>query len=150
LRRTVLSHVTCPALPYFSTLSHKRRDFRGGGASLNVINVFRLSCLLRLKRFSPYEEFGDRISQMHIGLHVECPIFLSDFNATGIFSTYSGKKYSNVKFHGNPSSGSRVVLCGRTDRHEVKAYFPRVALLFAVSAPPTISQQMRWTWRRKF
>jgi len=25
------------------------------------------------------------------------------------------KKYSNVKFHENLSSGSRVVLCGRTD-----------------------------------
>ena len=26
------------------------------------------------------------------------------------------KKYSNMKFHENPSSGSRVVPCGRTDR----------------------------------
>jgi len=26
------------------------------------------------------------------------------------------EKYSYVKFHGNPSSGSRVVPCGRTDR----------------------------------
>ena len=25
------------------------------------------------------------------------------------------KKYSNVKFHENPSSGSRVVPCGQTD-----------------------------------
>jgi len=27
------------------------------------------------------------------------------------------KKYSNVKFHEKPSSGSRVVPCGRTDTH---------------------------------
>jgi hypothetical protein len=26
--------------------------------------------------------------------------------------------YSNIKFNGNPSSGSPVVPCGRTDRHE--------------------------------
>jgi len=27
-------------------------------------------------------------------------------------------KYSNIKFHGNPSSGNRVVPCGRTDRYD--------------------------------
>jgi hypothetical protein len=27
----ILSSLSCPALQYFSTLSHKRRDFRGGG-----------------------------------------------------------------------------------------------------------------------
>jgi len=26
------------------------------------------------------------------------------------------EKYSNTKFHENPSSGSRVVTCGRTER----------------------------------
>jgi len=28
------------------------------------------------------------------------------------------QKYSKIKFHKNPSSGSRVVPCGRTDRHD--------------------------------
>jgi hypothetical protein len=34
------------------------------------------------------------------------------------YSRQSFEKYSNIKFHENPSSGSRVVLCGQTDRHD--------------------------------
>jgi len=33
------------------------------------------------------------------------------------------EKYSNVKFHENPSTGSPVVPCGRTDRHEDNSRF---------------------------
>jgi len=29
MRRTILSSVACPVLQYFSTLPHKRHDFRG-------------------------------------------------------------------------------------------------------------------------
>jgi hypothetical protein len=32
------------------------------------------------------------------------------------FSRQIFEKYSNYKFNENPSSGSRVVTCGRTDR----------------------------------
>jgi len=31
------------------------------------------------------------------------------------FSRLIFQKYSNMKFHENPSSGTRVVACGRTD-----------------------------------
>ena len=34
------------------------------------------------------------------------------------FSEQIVEKYSNIKFHENPSSTSRVVLCGQTDRHD--------------------------------
>jgi hypothetical protein len=32
------------------------------------------------------------------------------------FSLQIFEKYSHIKFHGNPSSGSRVVACGWADR----------------------------------
>ena len=45
--------------------------------------------------------------KMYIGLHVKCPLFLSDFNETRIFSA----DFRNIlKFHENPYTGSRVVL----------------------------------------
>ena len=45
---------------------------------------------------------------MHVTLHVKYLLFLLDLN----------EKYSNVQFHENPSSVSRVVPCGRSDRHD--------------------------------
>jgi hypothetical protein len=39
-----------------------------------------------LQYFSFYEEFSKIWSEMHIGLHVTHPLFLSDFNETWIFT----------------------------------------------------------------
>jgi len=51
---------------------------------------------------------------MSSGLHVVYPLYLSDFNETLTLSAIL-ENYSNIKFHENPSSGSRVIPCGRTD-----------------------------------
>jgi len=37
------------------------------------------------------------------------------------------EKYSNVKFHKNPSSGSRAVGCGLTDSHDEVVAFRNLA-----------------------
>jgi glycine betaine/choline ABC-type transport system substrate-binding protein len=50
---------------------------------------------------------------MYCALHVNHPLFLSDFIIK--LSQQLIEKYPNVKFHENPSSGSRVVQCGQTD-----------------------------------
>jgi len=40
------------------------------------------------------------------------------------FSGRIFEKYSNIKFHENPLSGSRVVPCGRTDKlNEADSHF---------------------------
>jgi len=42
------------------------------------------------------------------------------------FSLQIFEKCSNIKFHENPCSGSQVIPCGQTDRHnEVKSRFPQ-------------------------
>jgi len=52
---------------------------------------------------------------MYIGLHVKYPLFLFDLMKLE-FPQQIFEKYSNIKFHENPSSGNRVVPYGRTDR----------------------------------
>jgi hypothetical protein len=47
------------------------------------------------------------LTQSYLVLAVGYPLFLSDFNKAGIFSTIF-EKCSNVKFHGNVYSESRL------------------------------------------
>ena len=80
-----------------------------------------------LKHCSLQDEMSKIWHKMYIGLHVKYPLFLSNFNETCIFSTDFRKKSSNIKFHENPSSGCRVVPCGRADGHdEANSHFSQV------------------------
>ena len=54
---------------------------------------------------------------MYIGRRVQYPLFLSHLMILE-FSRKILEKYSNIKFNENPSSGSRDVPYGQTDRHD--------------------------------
>jgi hypothetical protein len=62
----------------------------------------------------------------YVGLHVKYPLFLFDYMKLEFFC-HLLEKSSNIKFHENPSSGSRVVPCGwmdgEMDRYEAKSHF---------------------------
>jgi len=60
---------------------------------------------------------------MCIGLYVKCVLFLSGFDETGILPTVFSQNTQNIKFHENPSGGSRVVPCGRTDMTKANSRF---------------------------
>ena len=67
-----------------------------------------------LRHLSFYEEYSYILSHMYIRIHVNYPLFSSDLNEILIFSK-NFRKIQNINFHENPSSGSRVVPCGRKD-----------------------------------
>ena len=59
---------------------------------------------------------------MYIGVHIKYLLFLSDFNETRIFSI-DFENSSHIKHNENPSSGSRVFPCGRTDKTKLVVAF---------------------------
>jgi len=71
------------------------------------------------------------------GLHVKCPLFLSDFNGTNYLGQIFEKNFSDIKCHKIPSSGSPVVPCGRTDRQTGMSKL-RVAFLNFANVPKNI------------
>jgi len=82
------------------------------------------------------------LSYLFIGLHVRYPIFLSDFNRTWIFST-DFRKYPDIRFVENPSSGSRVIPCGRMERRTDMRKLT-VALRIFANASKKFCLRMNW------
>jgi len=50
-------------------------------------------------------------------LHVQYRLLLFDFKLNLNFLDRLSEKHINIDFHENPSSGSRLVAWGQTDRH---------------------------------
>ena len=70
MRRIKLSSASCLALPYFSTLSVKRRDFRKKGYKMYYKFFFIYSFCL--KRLLLWEEFRAILSEMYTVFHTGC------------------------------------------------------------------------------
>ena len=111
----ISSHVACPAVPCFSTLSHKRHDFRKECTEHEIcVLIFStdLSETFLIPRRTE-RNIGRKCKQLFMcSARNYCQILMDLEISRKIF-----EKSSNIKFHENPSSGRRVVACGRTDGH---------------------------------
>jgi hypothetical protein len=82
-------------------------------------------------------------SEVYIGLHVEYPLFFSDFNANFHFHDRILKN-TGIKIHENTSSGGRVVYGdGQTDKTTLT-----VALCKIANAPKNYSNYAKNVWPR--
>ena len=110
----VLSSVASLAAPHFSTLSHKRKDFREK-MLLNIKCVYWVSLQLLSETFLILRRNGrDMIKNAHRSSRI-VPVIRVRYQ-TWIFSTDCRK--IDIKFHENSCSRSRVLPCGRKEGHE--------------------------------
>jgi hypothetical protein len=115
LRLIVLSSVVCPTVPYFSTLSRKRQHFRKKCYWTKNMCIDFLYNVQNCFSFFRRIQWDVNINEYRSSCKVSV-LFLSDLKF--VFSLKIFGKISNSKFPENPSSGSRVVPCGRTDRYD--------------------------------
>jgi hypothetical protein len=100
-------HLACPALPYFSTLSHKRQDFSAKTEDkLPFYSTNRVYNIYRFKNNSTRHTCSSVFTQ---STRYSCQILMKPEFSLQVF-----EKYLNIKYHENPSSGSRAVHCGPT------------------------------------
>jgi hypothetical protein len=108
--------VVCLAPQYFSTLSHKRHDFR------EKVIEHKMRVLVFSTNFSEnflfFEEMSEIWSKMCIGHHVKYPLFLSFFDDTWIVWSDFGKVLKYKILWKSPQWGADLFNAyRRTDGH---------------------------------
>jgi len=131
---TVLSSVTCPTLPYFFTLSHKRHDL------LEKVNEHKIGVLIFSTTYLWCISHSKNNSTRcyHKGRHVcmySIVIFVRFWWNLNFTNRFCKKNIQISVFYENPSSGSRVIPCERTER---RAWQPIVAFRNFTKVPKNL------------
>ena len=105
----ILLSVACPALPCFSTLSHKRHEFMKQLVSIKCVLIFSTIFVWNIS----HSKINSAKYLICTWVFVSSTRYSCQISLKREFSGHIFEKYSNIKFHENPSSGRRVVPCGR-------------------------------------
>jgi hypothetical protein len=109
--------VSSPPVQHFSTLSHKRQDFRK--TLTQPVEVLLVPLQLVYETFFTVKRIQrDTVIHVHRST-CDVPLFLPDFNETGMFST-DFRIILEHQLQENPSSGTRVF---HLDGHEANSRF---------------------------
>jgi len=131
----MLSSMACLAVLYFSTFSHKRHDFLKK-KNMNIACVFWFAPQLLSETFLILRRSErDMIKNIYILIFTKNTRYSCHILMKLEFSWQIFRKHSNIKFHENPFSGSRVVACGQTDGRRDRMRKSIVAFLNFTNAP---------------
>jgi hypothetical protein len=143
LHTYIVSYVACLTVPHFSTLSHKRHEFREEKFVENIVFFFYFF----LQRLSETFIIIRRIFAKNCHKFTETLMWSTPCSCQILITLeFSGRiyeKYSNTKFRENPSSGSRVAPCGQTDKQNMT----KLAAAFHSSAQSPKKSNKRKCWR---
>jgi hypothetical protein len=125
--RHIVTSIVAPQSPlYFSTLSHKRCDFRGKELS-NVKCVFLFSLQVLSKTFLIVRRiYRNVVKNVQVSKR-KLPVIFARILMKFEFSRQIFEKVLNIKFHQNPCIGSQFVPCGRTDMTKLIVAFLNIA-----------------------
>ena len=112
----ILSSEASLAPPYFSTLSHKRCDFRKNITEYKMCVLIFSTTFIR--KISRSEKNSVRFCHECRNVFMLSTLYSFRILMKPEFSRQMFEKNSNIKFNENPSSGRRIFPCGRTDRHD--------------------------------
>jgi hypothetical protein len=136
MHRVILSSVTCPALPYLSTFSHKRQEFR---KKMNTKCVFLLSPKILSETILILRIIQQGIIINVLGSSCKVTVTLVRFSGNLDFLDRFSKntEISNFRLKNTFSEG-QVVPCERTDGQTYRHDKVKVAFRNFAKVPKTM------------